>query len=149
MKLSMTEPIHRTTCRVLYGDTDAGGVVYYGTYLRFFERARTEFMRDLVCTYREIQDRGLVMPVVECYVRYKAPALYDDLLIVETSLVEVRTVSCRFHYRIYRKPADESAKPALLTKGSTMHAVVDNNGKLARLPVEIVNTLNKICPPTD
>ena len=149
MKLNMTEPIHRTTCRVLYDDTDAGGVVYYGSYLRYLERARTEFMRDLVCTYREIQDRGLVMPVVECYVRYKAPARYDDLLTVETSLVEVRAVSCRFHYRIYRQQPVESAKPVLLTKGSTMHAVVDTNGKLSKLPEEIVNILNKICPPAD
>lgn len=149
MKLPMTEPIHCSTYRVIYADTDAGGVVYYGSYLQIFERARTEFMRDLVCTYRTIADRGLVMPVVECYVRYKAPAVYDDLLTVETSLVEVRTVSCRFHYRIYRQPADASAKPVLLTKGSTMHAVVDTNGKLAKLPQEIAHILQKICPPKD
>lgn len=149
MKLGMPEPVHRSTCRVIYGDTDAGGVVYYGAYLRYFERARTEFMRDLVCTYREIQDRGLVLPVVECYVRYKAPALYDDLLVVETALFEVRTVSCRFHYRIYRQPAEMAAAPQLLTKGSTMHAVVDTNGKLARLPADIAAALNKIRPQTD
>jgi acyl-CoA thioester hydrolase len=149
MKLSMKEPINCSTYRVIYADTDAGGVVYYGSYLQIFERARTEYMRDLVCTYRTIADRGLVLPVVECYVRYKAPAVYDDLLFVETSLVEVRTVSCRFHYRIYRNPADESAKPVLLTKGSTMHAVVDVNGRLTKLPEEILKKLQKICPPKD
>jgi acyl-CoA thioester hydrolase len=149
MKLAMPEPVHRSTCRVLYADTDAGGVVYYGAYLRFLERARTEFMRDLVCPYREIQDCGLVLPVVECYVRYKAPARYDDLLLVETALFEVRGVSCRFHYRIYRQPEDEAAASQLLAKGSTMHAVVDMNGKLARLPPDVAAALNKIRPPTD
>ena len=149
MKLAMPEPVHRSTCRVLYADTDAGGVVYYGAYLRFFEWARTEFMRDLVCPYREIQDCGLVLPVVECYVRYKAPAVYDDLLLVETALFEVRTVSCRFHYRIYRQPEDKAATPVLLTKGSTMHAVVDLKGKLSRLPLDIAAALNKIRPPAE
>jgi len=149
MKLAMPEPVHRSTCRVIYGDTDAGGVVYYGAYMRFFERARTEFMRELVFPYREIQDRGLVLPVVECYVRYKAPALYDDLLLLEAALFEVRAVSCRFHYRIYRQHADKTAAPQLLTKGSTMHAVVDTNGRLARLPADIATALKRIRPPAD
>ena len=149
MKLGMPEPVHRSTIRVIYGDTDAGGVVYYGAYLRFFERARTEFMRDLVCPYREIQDRGLVLPVVECYVRYKAPARYDDLLTVETALFEMRKVSCRFHYRVCRQPVDMAAAPQLLAKGSTMHAVVDMNGKLAHLPADVAALLNKIRPPAD
>ena len=147
MKLPMLEPIHRSDYRVIYADTDAGGVVYYGSYMSIFERARTEFMRDLVCTYRTIADRGLVLPVVECYVRYKASALYDDLLTIETSLVEVRLISCRFHYRVYRKPVEKGAKPTLLVKGSTMHAVVDTNGKLTKMPEEVVSLLHKIRPP--
>jgi acyl-CoA thioester hydrolase len=146
MNLQMTEPIHRATRRVLYGDTDAGGVVYYGNYLRYFELGRTEFMRDLVFSYRQIEDRGLILPVVECYTRYKAPAFYDDLLEVQTSLAEIKNVSCRFHYRIYRLPEEEAGAPVFLTKGSTLHAVVDRHGKLARLPEDVLAILKRVCP---
>ena len=58
MNLSMPEPVHQTTYRVLYGDTDAAGVVYYANYLRYFEKGRTEYMRDLVMTYKKIEDLG-------------------------------------------------------------------------------------------
>jgi acyl-CoA thioester hydrolase len=146
MKLKMIEPIHRSTCRVLYGDTDAGGVVYYGNYLRYFEMARSEFMRDLALSYKKIEERGLVLPVVECYTRYKAPAFYDDLLVVETSLAELKNVSCRFHYRVYRITEADQSSPVLLTKGSTVHAVVDRSGKLRRLPEDILDILKAACP---
>ena len=66
--------------RVLYGDTDAGGVVYNANYLRFFELGRSDFMRTYVCSYREIEERGLILPVTESFARYKAPAFYDDLV---------------------------------------------------------------------
>ena len=146
MKLGMREPVHRTTCRVIYGDTDAGGVVYYGTYLHYFERGRTEFMRDHGATYKNIEERGLILPVVECYTRYKAPAFYDDLLAIETSLVEVKNVSCRFHYQIFRVVEETPDSLVLLTKGSTTHAVVDRNGKLTKLPEDIIEFLKTICP---
>ena len=89
MSLAMREPVHRSTCRVLYGDTDAAGVVYYGNYLRYFELGRTEYMRDLVQTYREIESQGLVLPVIECYTRYKAPAAFmkSRLFMVEPSCI--------------------------------------------------------------
>jgi acyl-CoA thioester hydrolase len=143
MKSSMKEPIHRTKCRVLYGDTDAAGVVYYGNYMRYFERGRTEYMRDLVQTsYREIEDQGLVLPVIECYARYKAPAAYDDLLVIETSINELKNVSCRFSYRIFRKENDGSQ--TLLVKGFTVHASVDRTGKLTKFPAYLIEKLKTI-----
>jgi len=143
MKSSMLEPIHRTECRVLYGDTDAAGVVYYGNYMRYFEMGRTEYMRDLVQTsYREIEDRGLVLPVIECYARYKAPAAYDDLLVIETSINQLKNVSCRFSYRISRKEDDSSQ--TLLVKGFTVNASVDRNGKLTKFPADLINKLKSI-----
>ena len=138
----MPEPVHHTTYRVLYGDTDAAGVVYYANYLRYFERGRTEFMREKVMTYREIESMGLVLPVIESYSRYKAPAAYDDLLIIETSLAEVKNVSCRFNYRIYRDDSDTTR--TLLAKGYTVHASVNRDGKLTRLPADILAKLEKI-----
>jgi len=142
MNLSMPEPVHKTTCRVLYGDTDAAGVVYYANYLRYFEKGRTEFMRDLALTYREIEDHGLVLPVIECYSRYKAPASYDDLLIIETSLAELKNVSCRFNYRIYRDDSNKSQ--TFLAKGYTVHASVNREGRLTRLPSHILEKLEEI-----
>ena len=142
MNTSMREPINRATCRVLYGDTDAAGVVYYANYLRYFEMGRTEFMRDLAVTYRQIEEQGLILPVIECYSRYKASAAYDDLLLIDTSLVELKKVSCRFNYRIYRQ--DDGDSTTLLVKGYTVHASVDKNGKLTKFPEEIVSALQKI-----
>ena len=142
MNLSMPDPVHKTTCRVLYGDTDAAGVVYYANFLRYFEKGRTEFMRDLVFAYRKIEDHGLVLPVIECYTRYKAPASYDDLLIIETSLAELKNLSCRFNYRIYRD--DSGNSQTLLAKGYTVHASVNRKGRLTKLPAHIVTKLEKI-----
>lgn len=147
MKLVMSEPVHAFSCRVLYGDTDAAGVVYYANYLRYFERGRTEYMRDLVqMTYREIESLGLVLPVIECYSRYKAPAAYDDLLTIETSLTELKNFSCRFNYRIYKK-ANNDVRP-LLAKGYTVHASVNRTGKLTRLPAQLLEKLDRILGAT-
>jgi acyl-CoA thioester hydrolase len=142
MNFSMPEPVYQTTYRVLYGDTDAAGVVYYANYLRFFERGRTEYMREMVLTYRDIENQGLILPVIESYSRYKAPAVYDDLLVIETSLVELKNVSCRFNYRIYRNDNDNSR--TLLAKGYTVHASVNRNGKLTRFPANLIEKLQKI-----
>ncbi|MDR3628929.1 MAG: thioesterase family protein [Desulfocapsaceae bacterium] len=140
---SLTEPIHRSTCRVIYGDTDAGRVVYNANYLRYFEIGRTEFMRELVCSYRDIEELGLVLPVTECYLRFKAPAFYDDLLTIETSLTELKSVSCRFCYKITRTES-ERKRPVLLAKGFTVHAAVNREGRLAKLPDEIVKRLKEL-----
>ncbi len=143
MNSSLTEPIHRTTCRVLYGDTDSGGVVYNANYLRYFEIGRGELMRDWVCSYRDIEKLGLILPVTECYTRFKAPAFYDDLLTIETSLTEVREISCRFCYRISRQEED-NPRPRLLVKGTTVHASVNRAGKLTRLPDDILDRLRQV-----
>jgi acyl-CoA thioester hydrolase len=142
MNLAMPAPVHTTTYRVLYGDTDAAGVVYYANYLRFFEKGRTEYMRDLVLTYREIEEQGLLLPVVECYSRYKAPAGYDDLLTIETSLAELKNVSCRFNYRIYKNGIDNNR--TLLARGYTVHAAVNRDGRLTKLPQQLLERLAEI-----
>ena len=131
--------IHRTECRVIYGDTDSGGVVYYGNYLRFFEAGRTEILRANGSSYRELEEQGYILPVVECHTRYKASARYDDLLIVETSVQDVRNMSCRFNHKIIQ--ADDQR---LLTKGYTIHACVDLQGKLTRFPDYFLEKLKLI-----
>lgn len=119
--------------RVLYGDTDAGGVVYNANFLRLFEITRTELMRARICSYREIEEQGLIMPVTECFARYKAPAFYDDLLILESSIIDLTRYTCKFNYKIMRQDP-ERPKPILLVKGYTIHAAVTREGKLVPIP---------------
>ncbi len=133
----MNNKIHRYTYRVIYADTDAGGIVYNGNYLRFFEIGRTEMMREQVCSYKDVEKRGLILPVTESYLRYKAPAFYDDLIIIETKLVEIKKVSCKFTYKIVRFD-EETGKERLLTRGYTVHASVNLKGKLTPLPVDLI-----------
>lgn len=135
----MTEPLtFVSTVRVLYGDTDAGGVVYNANYLRYFELGRSELMRAWICSYKKIEELGLVLPVTESYCRYKAPAVYDDLLTIETSIGEASSLKCRFNYRITKMHQD---KPKLLARGHTVHAAVTRDGRLTRLPQEIFDKI--------
>lgn len=136
----MSGKIHRTTVRVLYGDTDAGGIVYNANYLRYFERGRTELMREWVCTYNDIEKMGFVLPVIECWTRFKAPAFYDDLLLIETEVSELTRLKCTFSYRILRD-VEQGGKPRLLVKGYTVHAAVTREGKLTRLPDGILEKI--------
>jgi acyl-CoA thioester hydrolase len=138
----MTAPVHRMHCRVIYGDTDAGGVVYNANYLRYFEMGRTEMMRERSMPYSMLEEPGLILPVVESYVRYKAPARYDDLITIDTCLAEVKKVSCRFHYRIVRIEGD--AGEQLLVRGFTVHACIDRRGRLTPFPDDVYGAMTEI-----
>jgi len=142
-EIALTEGAHQCQWRVLYGDTDAGGVVYYANYLRYFEHGRTELMRERCCTYRALEEQGCILPVVESYLRYKASAVYDDLLTIRTELVEFKAVSCRFHYMIFREPEKK-----LLVKGFTVHAVVNRSGRLVKFPDAVYGKLQEISAKT-
>ena len=141
----MEKFVYRTTVRVLYGDTDAGGVVYNANYLRYFEYGRTEMMREHVCSYKEIEELGFILPVTECWARYKAPAFYDDLLIIETEISEISPIKCKISYRILREEEGKE-KPKLLVKGYTVHAAITAEGKLTRLPDIMQERLEKLIP---
>lgn len=80
--------ISETNIRVRYAETDAMGVVYYGNYASYFEVARVEAIRQLGVSYKDLEDVGIIMPVVELHCRYLRPAKYDDLLTVRTILKE-------------------------------------------------------------
>lgn len=133
--------IHITQYRVIYGDTDQAGVVYYGNYLRLFEIGRTEFLRKMAnTTYKEIEGEGIVMPVVEAYVRYKSPAHYDDLLNIETAISDLDNFSVTFFYRIVRSGEDK-----VIVQGSTKLCAIDKaNGGLTRLPEGLQQALSPL-----
>ncbi len=121
--------------RVIYGDTDRMGVVYYANYLRYFEAGRTEFIRAKGLSYRDFEERHeLLLPVVEAFVHFKVPARYEDLVVVETSLTEARRASARFDYRL-RRGAD------LLATGHTVHACVGLGGRVRRMPEQLIERL--------
>ncbi len=94
---------HETLLRVRYAETDKMGVVYHANYLIWFEIGRTEYCRERGITYRDMEESGdAFLVVAESYCRYKAPAFYDDELIVRTHLTELRRRSMRFGYEIVR-----------------------------------------------
>lgn len=118
----------KTEIRVIYGDTDQMGVVYYGNYLRYFEAARNEWLRAKGACWRDIEAAHAVyLPVAEAKVNYKRPARYDDLVVIETRLADLGRVSLRFDYRILR--GDE-----LLVLGHTIHACVSREGDIREFP---------------
>jgi len=115
--------------RVIYGDTDQMGVVYYANYLRYFELARSELFRAHGGSYREMEASGLMLPVVEATCRYLAPARYEDELLIGTEVSEVSRVTLTFGYRVTRV-----GDPTILCTGTTVHACLGKNGRPARLP---------------
>jgi acyl-CoA thioester hydrolase len=118
----------KTELRVIYGDTDQMGVVYYGNYLRYFEAARTEWLRAKGATYRDLEAaHAIYLPVSEAKVNYKRPARYDDLITVEARLGELGRVSLRFDYRIVR--GEE-----VLALGHTVHVCLGHDGNIRELP---------------
>lgn len=123
--------------RVIYGDTDAMGVVYYGTYLRFLEIGRAELLRARGKSYREVEEQGYLFPVAEVKVRYTAPARYDDLLEIATRVGEVTRASVRFDYRITR-----AADGLAIAEGHTVHPCLSlETRRVIRLPPELVTLL--------
>jgi acyl-CoA thioester hydrolase len=121
--------MHEARVRVIYGDTDQMGVVYYANYFRFFEAARAEFLRAHGGDYRLMEQEGYLLPVVEASCAYRAPARYDDLLRIPTQISEAKRVSLTFTYSVLRESDGE-----LLSTGKTVHACVGRDGRPRRLP---------------
>lgn len=119
------------------------GVVYYANYFVWFEIGRVELMRSLGFDYREIEEQAqCFLPVVEANCRYRAPARYDDLLTLETRVLNQRTSMIRFGYRLLH--ATEDAEPALLAEGETVHVVVDRNMQKTPLPERFATALRSL-----
>ncbi|MCK8815792.1 acyl-CoA thioesterase [Natroniella sulfidigena] len=110
--------------RVTYQETDRMGVVYYANYLHWFEIGRTELLRQLGISYKELEERGVVLPVVESHCNYHAPARYDDLVDIYTEVEELKRTKITFNYKIVRAEDEQ-----LLTTGSTVHPFVNHDFK--------------------
>ena len=122
--------------RVIYGDTDQMGVVYYANYLRFFEGARGHFIRALGLSYAEIESRAILLPVIEASVRYVKSARYDDVLEVHLSQTHTR-VKIRFEYKVHRQEDQ-----AVIALGHTVHVCVGPELKPTRAPEWLLQKLD-------
>ena len=119
---------HTLPIRVYYEDTDAGGIVYHTSYLRFAERGRTEMLRDAGFEHAEIlKTQGIAFAVIHMAVDFKSPAKLDDILDVKTDMKEVKGASMTMEQKIYRGTS-------LLVDIAVKIACIDKNGKAARLP---------------
>jgi acyl-CoA thioester hydrolase len=120
--------------RVRYAETDQMGVVYHANYLVWFEVGRVDFIRDMGLDYKTMEkEDNAMIAVIEASARYKAPARYDDEILVRTSLAGVRGPVVRFRYSVVRA-ASEKADELLLCEGETTHIVVDRNVKKREMP---------------
>ena len=136
------EEWHETLVRVRYSETDKMGVVYHANYLIWFEIGRTEFCRARGFSYREMEENeDAWLVVAESYCRYKAPAYYDDELIVRTHITELRRRSLRFGYEIIRLSDNQ-----IIAEGETGHVVTDGNGRVRSFPTGYTQLLLGTAP---
>ena len=131
---------HESTYRVPYADTDQMKVVYYANYFIYFERSRTDMLRDLGLSYREMEERGFILPVAEAHCKYKSPAHYDDLLTFRSWVAEMRGVRLTIRTDVLRGET-------LLVSGSVTLACVNAERKLVRLPDFFVAACQKCFEP--
>jgi acyl-CoA thioester hydrolase len=128
----MTDPIGEHRIRVRYCETDRMGVSHHGSYVAWFEEARTEWLRQRGKSYRAMEEEGVFLQVVGLQVRYLAPTTYDDELLLRTSVKERRNASITLRYEVLL--VRDGTRCAL---GETTLACVDGKGRLRRLPPEV------------
>lgn len=127
----------RTEIQVRYSETDMMGIAYHANYLPWFEVGRTTLLKEAGFPYLELEKNGYRLPVLAVNVKYKKPAIYDDLLTIETTMTEEPTLRISLDYRVLR--GDE-----LLATGSTQHAFINTKGQPIRPPATFVQKMAEI-----
>ncbi|MGC8642929.1 MAG: acyl-CoA thioesterase [Isosphaeraceae bacterium] len=127
----MSEQIqHDLSIRVRYAETDRMGLLHHANYFVYFEAGRTELLRQRGLSYREIEDAGHYLVIIEAGCKFKRPAFYDDLLTLRTTVARVTHVKIVHHYEVFRDGV-------LLAEGHTTLACVDKDGKPQPLPEQL------------
>ena len=121
---SLSQP-HRMTVRVRYSEADPMGRLHHSVYLVYFEMGRTEYMRVRGVAYAEMERRGMFIPIVSVQVRYRAVAHYDDVLVVETWVRDIRGARVFFANRVVR---EEASSETLIAEADVCGALVDSTG---------------------
>ena len=125
-----------TKLRVRYGETDQMGYVYYGVYAQYYEVGRVESLRSIGISYKEIEEMGFALPVVNLNINYKKPAYYDDELTIRTIIKEFPSARVEFHYETFNEEKE------LLNSGRVVLVFVDKKSKRPCFAPEIV--MNKL-----
>jgi acyl-CoA thioester hydrolase len=113
--------VSETKIRVRYSETDRMGFVYYGNYAAYYEVGRVEALRKLGFSYKEMEDQGILLPVVDLTIQYKKPAFYDDEITIITLIKEMPGVKITFYYECYNE------KKELLNSGKVTLVFVNKN----------------------
>lgn len=125
-----------TTLRVRYAETDRMGYVYYGNYAGYYEVGRVEALRSLGMSYREMEDSGIMLPVLNYSIKYYKPSFYDDLLTIQTTIPELPTTRIKFLYKMY------NTENVLLNEGETTLVFVNiKTGKPCHAPADFIEKM--------
>lgn len=111
-----------TDIKVRYAETDAMAVVHHANYYIYFEVAREDLIRESGISYKDLEDKGIMMPLIETHCKYIEAAKYDDDLVVESSIIELTPVKVRIEYVVRRKNDN-----TILATGNTLQTFVDSN----------------------
>ena len=126
-----------TNIRVRYGETDQMGVVYHGNYATFFEVARTEWLRNVGVSYKDLENRGIILPVISLSFNFIKPAKYDDILIISVFLKKNPLVKIEFDYEIVNQNKEK------ISTGNSVLAFMDRKtNKPTKCPNYILEKLN-------
>jgi acyl-CoA thioester hydrolase len=124
--------------KIYFEDTDCGGVVYHANYLRYFERARTEYFAERGISIREYMEQGISFVVARADIKYKSPAIYGDTLVIETKIEELKKISITFDQKVRRHGED-----SFLVQAKIKIACVNREWRLLRFPKPILENLIK------
>jgi len=142
-----TLPEHRFDLRIYYEDTDHGGVVYYANYLKYMERARTEFMRSFGIQLDQLQrDDQVLFAVTEAHVHYRRPARFNDALSVTSSLSYAKGARLAFHQAVFRM--NDAQEDELLVEGDIHLACIDIEGRARRIPQAVLTLFAQVLNQT-
>ncbi len=125
---------------VRYAETDRMGIVHHSNYPVWFEAGRTEFIKKWGYTYSDIEEKGLMLPLLELKAKYISPAIYEDIIVVRTSVKDFSKTKLIFYYEVYKE--ENLNKP--ITTGETMHVWTNTNLKpinLSKVDPELYNTI--------
>lgn len=125
--------------KIYYADTDAGGVVYYANYLKYFEQGRTEYMRQRGIDTIEMTKNDIIFVVVRVEADYLSPARYGNTIIIDTFVEEISHASITFGYKIYLSDKTQSNK--ILVTGKTKMAMVNTAMKVQKIPPDFIKRL--------
>ncbi|MCI0708024.1 MAG: acyl-CoA thioesterase [Ignavibacteriae bacterium] len=128
-----------TQIRVRYADTDQMKFVYYGKYFEYFEQGRSDLLRTIGLPYPEVERMGIFLPVIEASAKYRKPARYDDLLLVETIMMELPVARVRIEYKVWREAEEEP-----IVQGYTVHSFMNaETGKPTRAPQVFLHAIEE------